>query len=48
MIKMLSKILGVSEDTEMEDGTGSRLHTNPMERSHSLDINTPRSLLEHS
>ena len=44
MIKTHSKILGVSEGTEMEDGTGLRLHTSQMEKNLSPDINTLRSL----
>ena len=48
MIKMPLRILGASEDTEMEDGTGSKLHTSQMEKNLSPDINTQPFLSEHS
>lgn len=48
MIKMLSKIHGASEDIEMEDGTGSKLHTNQMEKNPLPDINTQLFLSELS
>ena len=37
--KMLLRTLGVSEDTEMEDGIGSKPLINRTEKSHWLDIN---------
>ena len=48
MIKMPLKIHGVSEDIEMEDGIGSKLHTSQTEKSLSLDINIQPYLLELS
>ena len=48
MIKMPLRILGASEDTEMEDGTGSKLHTRVMVKSLWLDINIPLCSLEPS
>lgn len=48
MTKTPLKTHGDSEDIEMEDGTGSRLHTNQTVKSHLLDINTLLFLSELS